>query len=74
MHNSIKYKELISDINQSDAIFIKSLFDSYNIRYCIQGGNCVSPAFAIQPTSVMVDETQYKEAKDLLKDFKKSEF
>lgn len=66
----VKYKELFYTFNPADIAFIKSLFDSHNIIYYIQGENFLQLRPLAQPAGIMVDEEQLEEAKELLKEFK----
>ena len=64
----VKHKELLSTLNPADIAFIKSLFDSNNIRYYVKGH--AWHGLGVRPAAIMVDEKQYEEAKELLRDFK----
>jgi hypothetical protein len=67
----INYKELLNTYNHADIAFLKSLLDSHKINYYIKGEDFVrlNPANP-QPATLMVDEKQHEEVKELLKDFK----
>jgi len=66
----IKFRELLFTYSPGDIAFIKSLFDANNIRYHMQGEAFLQLRPMAQPVGIMVDEKQYEEAKELLKDFK----
>ena len=66
----VKFKELFYTFNPADIAFIKSLFESHNITYYIQGENFMLLRPLAQPAGIMVDEQQFEEAKELLKEFK----
>jgi hypothetical protein len=66
----IKYRELLSTFNPSDVAFIKSLLEGSGIRYYVQGENFLYMRPLAQPAGIMIDEEQYEDAKELLKDFK----
>lgn len=66
----MKFKELQFTFNQGDIAFIKSIFDSNNIRYYIKDEEFMLVRPLVQPAGVMVDEKQFEEAKELLKGFK----
>lgn len=66
----VKFKELFYTFNPADIAFIKSLFESHNIAYYIQGENFMQLRPLAQPAGIMVDEEQFEEAKELLKEFK----
>jgi len=66
----VKFKELFYTFNPADIAFIKSLFESHDIIYYIQGENFLQLRPLAQPAGIMVDEEQLEEAKELLKEFK----
>ena len=66
----IKFKELLHTFNPADIAFIKSILDSHNITYYVQGENFLQLRPLVQPVGIMVDEEQFEEAKELLKDFR----
>ena len=66
----VKYKELFYTFNPADIAFIKSLFESHDIIYYIQGENFLQLRPLAQPAGIMVDEEQFEEAKELLREFK----
>lgn len=66
----IRYRELMFTYSPGDIAFLKSLFDANNIRYHIQGEAFLQLRPLAQPVGIMVDEKQYEEVKELLKDFK----
>ena len=72
--NKIKYKELMSTFNTYDIALIKSLLDTNNIRYYIEGKNFLQVRPLAVPAKIMIDETQIEAAKELLEEFKESIF
>ena len=66
----IKYKEVLTTFSPSDVAFIKSLLDSTDIRYYMRDENFLYTQPLAQPVGVMIDEEQFDDAKELLKDFK----
>jgi len=66
----IKYKELLFTYSPSDVAFLKSLFSAHNIKYHIQGEHFLQIRPMAQPVGIMIDEEQYEEVKELLKEFK----
>ena len=66
----IKFKELLYTYSPADIAFIKSLFDAHNIRHNLQGEKFLQVRPLAQPVGIMIDETQFEEAKELLKLFK----
>lgn len=66
----VRFKELLFTYSSGDIAFLKSLLDARNIRYHIQGEIFMQVRPLVQPVGVMVDEKQYEEAKELLKNFK----
>lgn len=61
---------LIESYNPADIAFLKSLLDSANIEYYIDGENFLNVGPLAQPAIVMVLESDYEEASELLSDFK----
>ncbi len=66
----VKFTELFNTFNPADIVFVESLFNAYDIRYYVQGEQFGHIRPLAQVTRIMVDEEQYEEAKELLKDFK----
>jgi len=66
----VKYKELLCTYNPADIAFIKSILDANNIIYYVQGEHFVQLRPLVHPAGIMVDEEQFEEAKELLRDFK----
>jgi hypothetical protein len=56
-------------MNQGDLGIIQSMLDDGNIDYFINGKNFLSVDPLIQPAKIMVNEDQYEEAKEIIKDF-----
>jgi len=49
---------------------IKSILESHDILYYVQGEGFLQLRPLAQPAAVMVDEKQFSEAKEIMKDFK----
>jgi hypothetical protein len=65
----IQYKELLRTFNAGDVIFIRSLLDGGDINYYFDGENFMFIRPAVEAARLMVDERQYDEAREILKDF-----
>ena len=68
--NKENYVELLSSLNQGDIALIKSIFDDSNVDYYVFGENFLGADPLIQPARFFVNENQFEEAKEVLKDFK----
>jgi hypothetical protein len=64
-----KYVELLSSLNQGDISLIKSIFDDGDIDYYLVGDNMLSVRPLLDPVRFFVNESQAKDASDLLKNF-----
>ena len=67
---SIKYRKLMQVRNAGDVAFIKSLFEANSITYYVDADISSKCVICIQPATIMVDERQYDDAKELTKDLK----
>ena len=74
VYKKVKFVEILVTFNSGDLAFIKSLLQSGNITYHIEGENFMQLRPLVQPASIKVDATQEEEAKELLKDFKSGNF
>jgi hypothetical protein len=65
--NAENYVELLSSLNQGDIALIKSILDDGGIDYNIVGENFLSVRPLLEPARFFVNESQLKEATELLK-------
>ena len=65
------FKELLRTFNQADIVFIKSLFEDNEILYYINNEHVdmVGMLSFAEPMRVMVEESQYELAKEILSQF-----
>ena len=63
------YTFLLSSLNQGDIGLIKSILDDNEIDYYVNGENFLSVRPLLEPAQFFVNENQFEEAKNLLKDF-----
>jgi hypothetical protein len=64
------YVELLSSFNLGDIALIKSILDDSEIDYYAFGENFLATDPLIQPVRFFVNESQFDEAKEVLKDIK----
>ncbi|MEI8175263.1 MAG: DUF2007 domain-containing protein [Candidatus Omnitrophota bacterium] len=65
----VAYRELLQTYNSSDVAFIKTLLESNDILFCVEGENFMTLNPGALPARVMVNADQYESAKELLGDF-----
>ncbi len=66
---SVKFKEVTSNLRQDEIGIIKSILDARGIVYSVQGETFGSMRSVPSAIRLVVQENQYSEALELLKDF-----
>lgn len=69
--HSPRFKEILKTFNAGDIAFVKSLLDENDIHYYInnENANMVGMLTFAEPMRVMVEESQYSAAKEMLAEF-----
>ncbi|MBL7130806.1 MAG: DUF2007 domain-containing protein [Candidatus Omnitrophica bacterium] len=67
--DDIKYKELLLISRPDKVAIVKSILSANNITFRVEGEHFASTYVLAQPCRFMVDERQFSEAEQLLKDF-----
>lgn len=64
------YVELVSTLNWGDIAIVRSLLENSEIDYFVAGENFLSARPLLEPVVFYVNESQFKEAKEIIKDVK----
>ncbi|MBK9098517.1 MAG: DUF2007 domain-containing protein [bacterium] len=64
------YVELFSSLNQGDIALIQSILDDSEIDYYVLGENFLSARPLLEPARFFVNENQFEEANEVLKELK----
>ena len=65
----MSYREVTSNLRQDEISLIKSILDARGIQYAVQGESFGTLRQVPSAIRLVVDETQYQETLELLKDF-----
>ncbi len=65
----MRYKEVTSNLRQDEIAIIKSILEARDIVYSVQGETFGSIRQVPSAIRLMVQESQYEQALDLLADF-----
>lgn len=66
---AVELVTVFKTFNPTDIAFIKSVFDGSNIRYHIQGDSSVYGRPMVTPAAILVEKTQYDEAREIIRNF-----